>query len=161
MSRIVLPSYFYGNNLQKIFAISAFSAGLVFLTGLTMFVANNPAVSKSILNPKSSFAAVVAPSGFSTSSSILGVNIANNGSMLVRGAVVTAVSADTLEAKMSWGSANFAWVIQTTGATKFLSQQGQKQTISDVKVGDTVTVTGKLASDSNQYVINAEFVREQ
>jgi hypothetical protein len=61
---------------------------------------------------------------------------------------------------MSWGAANFAWTIETTGATKFLNSQGQKQTISDIKVGDVLVITGKLVNDNNQFAINAEFVRK-
>lgn len=145
------------NNPNKTFKISAVSAGLVLLFGIAMFSFNSPTV----LKTRADSTPVVASANISSSTIplILGINIANNGLVFVRGARITAISGDAITTSMSWGSASFSWVIKTSGSTKFINQQGQKQTISNLKVGDAVTVTGKLVGDSGQFTINAEFVR--
>lgn len=147
-----------GNSFQKAFRISAISAAVIFLAGVIMFNLQNPV----ILNASASSApiAVTSDSSRSVVSSMSGINIANNGSIFVQGAKVTGISGNSIKINTSWGSTNFAWVVQISGTTKFLNHQGEKQTISDIKVGDIVMVTGKLMGDSNQFAINAEFVRE-
>lgn len=145
-------------DFQKTLKISAVFAGVVLMSGVVMFNARNPVILKS--SNHSVVPAVTATSSNSPSAPVLGVNIANNGLVFVRGARVMAISGGTIQADMSWGSASFIWVVQTTGTTKFFSHQGQKQVISDIKVGDVLNVTGKLVSKDNQFIINAEFVRE-
>lgn len=147
------------SNLQKTLRVSAFSAGAVLLLGLVMFNLQNPEVSK--INVDSAPAVAAASSSPSAISPILGINIANDGSVVVRGARVVEVSDNTITADISWGSAGFVWIAETSRITKFINNQGQKQTIADVKVGDIVTITGKLIKSGERFTADARFVRIQ
>ncbi|HAO64686.1 TPA: hypothetical protein DCQ44_01760 [Candidatus Taylorbacteria bacterium] len=148
------------NNFQKMLMISAISAGIVLLSGLILFAATKPAVSKleksGALATVSAAGAAPAVGGFQTSS----INIANNGLTYIQGARVTEITGNTIKTSMSLNSNTFDWVIETSGATKLINHLGQKQTISDIKVGDYLMVTGKLLESKGSYIINAEFVRE-
>jgi hypothetical protein len=156
-----LAAYIYGDNPQKIFKISAIFAGVVLLAGVSVFGLNGLMSRRSGMSSAPVASAMeVGSSATSTASSILEVHIANNGLVYVRGAQVTSISGGVIGTSMSWGSTDFVWTVETSGTTKFLDQQGRKQTISDVKVGDIIAVTGKLVSDNNKFIINAEFVRE-
>lgn len=161
MQRVVLGSSLKLPRFEltpQMFKFSAVFAAIVLLTGLAMFKIQNPTVLKSSASSKSQ---IVVPSASPTAvPTMLGVNIANNGSVFIRGASVKSVSDNQILASVSWGSTVFSWVIQTTPTTKFLNHAGQKITISDIKVGDIVNVTGKLLSNENQFTINAEFIRE-
>lgn len=150
---------------QKLFRISAFSAGIVLFSGVFMFNIQNPVIvrsSKSLAYATPTTQVALAASDSSSSTpTILGINIANNGLVFVRGARVTSITDDKIQASMSWGYTDFAWTIETSGLTKFLNNKGQKQTVFDIKVGDIIVVTGKLVGDNNQLTINAEFVRNK
>jgi hypothetical protein len=153
-----LDARIYENSFHKTFVVLAVSAGVVLLLGMAMFFVRGLGASK-FSNNSTPVALAVAPSS-STAPAMLEVHIANNGMIFVHGAKVTAISGDTIQTTMSWNSTNFNWVVQTTGMTKFFNRLGQKQYISDIKEGDVITVTGKLASQVNQFTINADFVRE-
>jgi len=152
-------------NFQKFLKMAAISAGTILLLGVLMFGLRGLFLSRPVLTPNpipvvsSVNASGVVPINIPTNPLTLGFNIANNGSVFVRGARVTDISGDTILTDMSWGSTNFIWSIKTTSATNFLNQQGQKQTIADIKVGDVVMITGKLENNSNQPVIDADVVR--
>lgn len=156
--RAELSAQLYEGYYDKTFAIAASVAGVVLLLGAIAFGLRGLAYSK----PANNFnmTAVSATSSSAVDPLMLEVHIANNGLIFMRGARVTAVDGGTIETVTSWGDTRFAWIVETNGATKFLNHQGQKQIISEIKVGDFLSVTGKLVSDSNRLIINAEFVRE-
>jgi hypothetical protein len=156
-----LGTCIYGDDFKKIFKIPAIFAGVVLLAGVSVFGLNGLMSNKSKVS-SAPVASAMAVSSLATSTipTMLEVHIANNGLVFVRGAQVTSISDGVIRTSMFWGSTDFVWVVKTSGVTKFINQQGQKQNISDVKVGDIVTITGKLASDNDKFIINAEFVRE-
>lgn len=152
-----LGAQIYKSGLQKIFKFSAVSAGVVLSLGIIAFNIQSPTFFKT----RSTIPIVAAASSESTTTPLmLGINIANNGSVLLRGARVTDVFGRTIQTNLSWASADFTWTVEAPNNAKFFDHKGQKQTISDIKVGDIVTVTGKLVSKNNKMVISAEFVRE-
>jgi len=94
------------------------------------------------------------------SAQMLGINIANNGLVLLRGARVSAISGEIIYVEMKWNVARLTWTIRSNLNTKFLTSTGEKQSLADIRVGDIVNVTGELSDDGTGPVINAQFVRE-
>ena len=90
----------------------------------------------------------------------LEIHVANNGLALLRGARVVSLSGDTIRVITAWNSVYFTWEIQTRLFTKFITSEGQKETLADVRVGDIVTITGNLVKGGAEPIIDAEFARK-
>ena len=88
------------------------------------------------------------------------VHIANSGFTLVRGARVVAVEGTQIRVQVAWSATAFTWEVATDIGTKFYASSGEKETLAGIQVGDIVTVSGHLAQQSGEPVINADFVRE-
>ena len=88
------------------------------------------------------------------------VHIANNGLLLLRNATVLSNARGTLRVGMTLGSLNFTWIVETDSGTEFLIGTGEKETAGDIKVGDTVTVTGTLKNSGAEPVVEADYIRE-
>lgn len=88
------------------------------------------------------------------------MNIANNGLTLLRGGSVLSNDRGTMRVAITWGAGNFIWTVTTDSGTQFLTSTGEKRTIADIAVGDSVTVTGMLTSSGAEPVVNADYVRE-
>lgn len=138
-------------SFQRIIKNSVIFAGFILLFGITTFSVRGFFVKKAEPNLMPTTLA-----GDPTKTVMTGVNIANNGTVFISGALVSEISSGIIKTSVSWGDVNFVWEIQTNQATKFLDHQGKKQTFSDIKVGDIVNVTGKLVGE---FVVNANFVR--
>ena len=80
--------------------------------------------------------------------SSLEVHINDNGSVLVRGAKVTAVSGTTITALTEWNGASMSWNINTDTATKFIELKNRQSSVGDVKVGDFISFSGNLMAGS-------------
>ncbi len=154
---------------QRVFVIASISAVAAILAGLLLYQIDTPlarALGHSAGAGVSSANNTVYLSGAGAAAStttvenpVLEVHIAANGLVLLRGARVLSVSGSTLRVGMTWGSSDFTWLIQTTSATKFLNAHGEPETASSLRIGDIVTVTGKVARGGGEPLINAEFVR--
>ncbi|MFN4181508.1 MAG: hypothetical protein ACK4FA_02340, partial [Candidatus Paceibacteria bacterium] len=90
--------------------------------------------------------------------SSLEVHINDNGSVLVRGAKVTAVSGNTITAITEWNGASVSWNINTDTATKFIELKNGQSSVSDVKVGDFVSFSGNLMAGST-FTVQAKQVK--
>ena len=88
------------------------------------------------------------------------VHVANNGLILLRGARVLSISGNTIHLGMAFGPSDFTWAAVTKYNTIFLNKQGAKETLSDIGVGDTVTVTGLVTGSGAEPTIDTDFVRE-
>ncbi len=88
------------------------------------------------------------------------LHIANNGSVLVRGARVLSVSANIIHAHMIWGSSDFMWAVDTTYSTQYFDPKGEKETLADIQAGDMISVAGMLTQSGAESRIEAKFVRE-
>lgn len=91
---------------------------------------------------------------------MLEVHIANNGLVLLRGARVIALSGNIIRVGMTWGTSDVTWSAATHYNTRFLTSDGQKETLGDIKVGDFVTVTGQLIASGKEPTVDTDYVRE-
>jgi len=87
------------------------------------------------------------------------VFIGPDGSVLVRGAKVTAVSTSTISATTAWGSANLSWTLNTTAATTFSNASDPTSASRVVAVGDIVSFKGSLVQTSPAFVVNVKIIR--
>ena len=110
------------------------------------------------LAPSAKAAAQASPSA---ASPVLEMHIANNGLVLLRGARVLSVSGSVITVEMVWGTNTFTWNVGTTYNTEFFTSTGEKETLSNIQAGDTVTVTGMLSGSGTGQSLSAEYVREE
>lgn len=154
------------------FAIAAASLAFVFLAGMIFLIEEQTQLLAvrvasagvqlssplSVNNTRLTASVIAAPS---QRPAMLETHIANDGLVLLRGARVTAVSDDIIHVGMVWGSSYFTWAATTGHYTKFLDSKGEKESLSDIAVGDTVTITGRLRANDTEPTIEADFVREK
>ena len=88
------------------------------------------------------------------------LHIANDGSILLRGAHVTSVSGGTVHAEMIWGSSTYTWAIDTRYGTQYYDSKGEKESLADIQTGDTISAAGMLTQSGAESTIEARFVRE-
>ncbi len=88
------------------------------------------------------------------------VHIANNGLILLRGARVLSISDNTIHVGMTLGASDFTWAAVTKYNSSFWKPDGTKGSISDINVGDIVTITGTLTGSGTEPAIDTEYVRE-
>ena len=88
------------------------------------------------------------------------IHIANNGLALLRGALVTSVSDDSIRVTVPFGGEDFIWVLQTSSGTKFITRDGEEEGLADIQAGDSITATGKLAGGGKEPIVIAQFVHE-
>ncbi len=88
------------------------------------------------------------------------VHIANNGLVLLRDARVLSLSGNTVEVGMTWGSSEFTWSIRTDFSTKFFDPQGEKMRVTNIHIGDIITVTGNITQSGARPIIDADIVRK-
>jgi len=90
--------------------------------------------------------------------STLEVHINDNGSVLVRGAKVTAVSSTTISAISEWNGASLNWTVNTDANTKFITLRDGQSGLGQVKVGDFLSFSGNLMAGST-FTIQAKQVK--
>ena len=86
------------------------------------------------------------------------IHISNDGTVLVRGATVTAVSGNTVTATTAWGSANVTWTLKTDNA-EFLRMKGSGER-SDVVSGHMISFAGTLDQATGAFTVNAQVVKD-
>ena len=151
---------------QKALGISVAAGAAAFLGAILLYQMNAQPLSAPAANAEAKAGTTYltsegAAAGAAQSAEVMReVHIANNGLMLLRGARVTSVSGNTIRVTLSWGSSDFTWVLLTDSGTTFLTASGEKQALSDIRVGDIVTATGTLNESGSSSVISADFVRE-
>jgi len=92
-----------------------------------------------------------------SSENALDIRIAPNGEVIVRGARVVAINNTTLTAVATLGNTSFTWTVLTDNATKFVTKGDKNTTLSGLKVGDSVSFSGKLATAA--FTVNAKVVK--
>ena len=142
-------------------------AGLFFYHARAQFATSRPS-GGAVMEPSSgkvylSSQAAAAASAVATDRRppTLEMHIANNGLVLLEGARVTSLSGSRLRVEMAWGSGAFSWVVKTNSRTKFFAPNGEKIALEDIRVGDTLTVTGMLTEGGTEPTMDAAFVREE
>ncbi|HYF10303.1 MAG TPA: DUF5666 domain-containing protein [Candidatus Paceibacterota bacterium] len=87
------------------------------------------------------------------------VRMAHNGDVTVRGAKVTAIGNGSLTAVSTWGNISLTWTVLTDSSTKFVTKGDKNSTLSGIKVGDSVSFSGKLASTGTAFSVNAKVIK--
>ncbi len=98
---------------------------------------------------------------------ILELHIANNGMTYIQGARVVSISGVTITLAMAWNNVTLEWAVHTDESyagkrhfgTRFLDHAGKYISISDIHVGDIVTVSGDLDTHVNGLAVKADTVR--
>ena len=97
----------------------------------------------------------------------LEMHIANNGLILLRSARVEEIQGTTITVSTAWGSAQFKWIIRTNASyseshqfgTKFRDRDGNKSSLGDVSIGNSVTITGMLDPAAQEPTVDADSFR--
>ncbi|MDO8518467.1 MAG: hypothetical protein Q7S26_04235 [bacterium] len=142
-------------------------AGVVFAFGVSAFVGslqhpsqNDSSIFESLYKAGSAQAYATPVSGTLSPSQVLEMHVANNGSIYIKGAVVTAVSGGAVVASVTWGSATFPWRIQSSYLTSVAQHDGKKIALADLAVGDRIIITGTINSNATEPTIDAQSIRK-
>ena len=93
--------------------------------------------------------------------STLEIHVTDHGKVLVRGAKVTSISGNTINASATWGSAVFNWAVVTDSSTELIRRFGGKAAISEISVGDFISFRGILdTSVANPITVKASAVKD-
>ncbi len=92
--------------------------------------------------------------------STLEVHISDNGNVLMRGAKVTKINGSTITAANTWGSATLSWTVNTNSNTSFIRRFGGTSSLSEISVGDIVSVQGTLVTTTSELTIQAKTVKD-
>ncbi len=98
---------------------------------------------------------------------IMAVNIANDGTVFLRGASVLSVDGTTIIVGTSWNVTKFQWVINTNESyyekshfgTRFLDSKGKVITIWDIHPGSIISVSGTLDVNQSWPTLKAKVIR--
>ena len=93
----------------------------------------------------------------STPSSSLAIEA--EGAVHLVGATVTSLASSSLSAAASWGSTTLPFTIDLSGA-KLVGHGHASSSLSSVKVGDTVNVSGSLNASASQPTVEAKLLRD-
>ena len=91
--------------------------------------------------------------------SMLEIHVSDKGKVLVRGAKVSVVTADTITALTEWGSASVTWTIKTSSATEFIKRNGGLNNISEISVGDFISFSGMVDPAAGAFTVDATVVK--
>jgi Domain of unknown function (DUF5666) len=78
-----------------------------------------------------------------------GIEMQSNGNAVIRGAKVSSISGPLLTVTETLGAAVLTVTVNTDAATQFNSKNGKTITITDITIGDIVTVRGALQSGTS------------
>lgn len=93
--------------------------------------------------------------------SALEVHISDKGKVNVRGAKVTAISGNTINASVIWGSVSLNWGVNVLPETRLVKKFGAASIISEISVGDIIGFQGSLITTSaSPIMVNATIVKD-
>jgi len=104
--------------------------------------------------------AAPAPLGLPSTTHLREMHIANNGAVFLKSTKITALSDKVLSVSMSWGSNDFLWTVRYSYLTSVLDKGGKPSNLSSLKVGDTITITGTLATGATEPTVEAQVIRK-
>jgi hypothetical protein len=98
---------------------------------------------------------------------LLEVHIANDGTILLRGAKVISVSETGLVVGMAWDKTEFTWKVSTNArqydrrhfGTDLFNSKGARIPLTDIQVGDVILVSGILDTNAAEFSIKADTIR--
>lgn len=105
-------------------------------------------------------AVATALSGPAAVGSTLESHMNNDGSVLLRGAKITAISGSVLTVAQTWGSLVSTWVVNIDTSTELIRRYGGASAISEFTVGDYIAVKGMLDTTKSTPTITAKIIRD-
>lgn len=90
----------------------------------------------------------------------LEVHINDNGSVLVRGAKVTAISGSIISASTTFGTSSIAWTVDGSGVSKVTRRYGGNGTVADIQVGDYLSFNGSLTATASGFSVKATSLKD-
>jgi hypothetical protein len=78
----------------------------------------------------------------------------------LHGAKVTAVTGSVITATTAWGNSATTWTIVTDNSTSITRQKGGKSSVSEITVGDIISVTGMLDQNASAFTVKAKSIRD-
>lgn len=96
------------------------------------------------------------------SGSTLEVHFFDSGKVLVRGAKVTSISGNTVNAFTAWGSVNLNWAVNVDpNGSKVVRKFGGVASVSEIAVGDLISFHGDLVTTTaSPLTVNAKTVKD-
>lgn len=79
--------------------------------------------------------------------------------VIVRGASVTSISGNIIQATTAWGQTSINWTVTTASSTKFFSKDALRASIADIGVGDIISFSGRWNA-SGAFNVMADVVRD-
>ena len=105
-------------------------------------------------------AITLAASGPATVGSTFEAHIGSDGSVLLRGAKVTAIATSSITVAQTWGSYVSTWVVNISTSTELLRRYDGKSSLSEFSVGDYVAIRGTLDTTAAAATVNAKIIRD-
>jgi hypothetical protein len=87
------------------------------------------------------------------------VHITTDGKASVSGVKIMQLAGSTFFTRLYWGNAYVRMLVKTNTKTKFLRGTGEATTISEIKVGDSLEMTGELESGTDTLVLVANTIK--
>jgi hypothetical protein len=105
-------------------------------------------------------AITIAASGPAAVGSTLESHVNNDGSVLLRGAKITALNGATLTVTQTWGAYVATWTVVTDPSTELLRRYDGASSVTEFSVGDYVAVKGVLDASASSPTVKAIIVRD-
>ena len=93
------------------------------------------------------------------SAPMLGITVANNGLVYLKGARVRSVSLGGMDVVLQWGSENFDWRVTTPLSVRYVGQNGELGSHASIHAGDRVAITGILDKSADTPTLVAQYIR--
>lgn len=88
------------------------------------------------------------------------VHVNAGGKVVLHGAMVTAVAADSFSATVAFGEYKSAWTVKINDKTEVHRRKGGRTVIAEIAVGDMVSVTGALDPNAASATVTAHVVKD-
>ena len=88
------------------------------------------------------------------------LSIAASGQVIVKDAVVSGISGNSIIVMSTWGSFSMTWTVNTNGSTRFQPNASSTAALKLIKVGDTISFSGDLDTTASQPTVSATMVKD-
>lgn len=102
----------------------------------------------------------IAAAGPAAVGSTLEAHINNDGSVLIRGAKIIAISGTSLTVTQTWGTYVATWTVNTDPSTEIIRRYGGASSFAEFTVGDYIAARGMLDTSKTQSTITAKVIRD-
>jgi hypothetical protein len=112
------------------------------------------------VSPVVPVAITLAASGPVAVGTTLETHVNNDGTVVLRGAKVSAINGSVISATQTWGAYISTWVITTDPSTALLRRYGATSSLAEFSVGDYIAVRGTLDTTKLVQTVQAKTIRD-